>query len=273
MLDFKNMKEKINNCDFKIVNLQVDESLISKKQLKNFLVNLDPNILDQKYLKSRNTRNAIYQINCPFYLKTLVLKRSLPNPNYKKHRLLSFYLRNIFKNYGKLGFYGAKMLIKNKIPTQTPLAYWKYQKSYFIYESCLLYEKIITPYSVRDLLKQNPKNGTADQIRKRQILLESMAKLTRDLHSKNLLHGDLICNNFLVKSPEQLDDPKRETIDLIVIDTDHMSYNIFPTKLFKRFFSLKCIRRVNPQLEGVEEYLKIYLKSFNFLGLVGQTTF
>ncbi len=241
-------KKMITSC------FSINESYFTSPELENFINSLDYENLEKNHILYKNTRNTVYSLEHPKTKEELILKRSKPGSHYTVDRVISHYLRNLFKHYGKKAFNGAELLRKNDVPTLTPLAYWKKKIGFMKYESCFLCNRIDTSYSVRDFLEKEYVKGNSSHELIKKELIDQMCALIRKIHNRNLLHGDLIINNFLVKE-------NNKGRHMIVIDTDHVRHNILPSKLLKRFFAINCLCRMNFSEEDCKLFLKNYLQN------------
>lgn len=235
--------------DAVVTGAYVDEDLSEYAAVTSLLKTFEFDRVAPESLLYRNTRNAVYEIELPGQSNSYIIKRSLPDPDYTPDRILSFYLRNFFKHYGRRAMRGAKMLKAHGIPSIEPVAYWKLKLSTFQYQSCFLYRKLDADYSVREFLEQEYQPGCAESEQKRGELLEQMIGIIQRIHGHRLRHLDLIVNNFLVKEVEG----RRE---MYVIDTDHMRYNWMPGRSLKRLVDLRCFCRMNSPLAEQREFLQ-----------------
>jgi len=210
---------------------------------RKFIASIDFDELNRKNVMYKNTRHSLYLLKLPFYPKEVIIKKSTVNPDYPLHRTISFYLRNLFKHYGKRAYKGAQLLEQAKIRTLKPLAYWKQRKKPFCFESCLMYERLEAEASLKNYTKQNSSDPDRDKMQ------QKMLSMCRKIHARNILHGDLCQNNFLVKGSK-----------LAVIDTDHITRNYLPGRFLKRCAALRCFRRIELDNKGRRQFLKSYLE-------------
>jgi hypothetical protein len=201
-----------------------------------------------------NTRNAVFEVSLADHPCPLLLKKQRLNPEYPKLRRISFYLRNFFKNYGKRSFVGATMLLDAQIKTHTPVAYWKNRSGLFRYESCFLYEKIDAYCNAREYLQDTLETLSLHQ---KTETIRAMGILARKIHDQGILHGDLVANNYLVCA-KSLDNSDASTIQLAVVDTDHVRKNILPLPLGGRTLAMRCFRRWHFNADEQHTFLTSY---------------
>ena len=223
--------------------LYIDKDFSHRRELSDFISSLDLDEIEH-YRIYKNTRNSVYCF--PIQGEEYLLKVSRQDPSYPLHRKISFYLRNFFKHYGRGGFFGAKKLLEAGIKTIQPVAYFKLRRAPFLYHSCLVYRKIISERSVKNILFSNsPK-------KEKEVAFSRMVEASREIFDVGLVHGDLATNNFLVCEHED-----KEDYSLAVIDTDHISRNLFRGTLGEYLF-LRSFKRMSLDEELTNKLLMLF---------------
>ena len=226
------------------MKIRVTPECRNSSDLKEFIQLLRFDELDASCRTHRNTRNSIYMMHVPCLDCEVVIKRCDPAPDYHLHRRISFYFRQLFRNYGKRSYCGAQLLNQAGIASFEPLAYWKLCVGFLCYQSCLMYKKIEADFSVRDYMERLYQPTEPEAAKQLYSLFEEMALICRHIHDQRLLHGDLVPNNFLVSANTWTD--KGTTIRIVaVIDTDHTRRCLFPGSFLPRVQAMHCLRRLS----------------------------
>lgn len=158
-------------------------------------------------------------------------------------------LRNIFRNYARTAFQGSLALHLADIPTPRPLAWWTKGDSQ-AKDAYFLYEEISAMETLSEYLQSIWKEKGESATREASELIRSMAHLTRKMHDSGIMHGDIVTHNFLVHDNE---------FGLALIDTDHVrpSHAFLPEPV-RRFYNLRCLRRLDLSPEGQRYFLSKY---------------
>jgi len=193
----------------------------------------------------RNRRHQIWRVEHNSI--PLIAKIHTPISSYKFSRKFSLYLRNFLRNYGERTSRGAKLLKSIGVASIDPVASGKISVGPLMREGYVIYPEIKALGTARDLLEDKLEASPAVK----HWAIKEMAKISRVIHDADILHGDLVPNNFLLV----------KGIDghhLVVIDTDHTRTIKWLPKIFSRFVKLSCFRRINRNSQSTAEFFRVY---------------
>ena len=196
------------------------------------------------------TRNTLQVFPLPGDGRTVVLKKnSGRTAGLVWPRKVEVLLRNIFKNYARTAFQGSLALHIADVPTPKPLAWWS-KGSWRTKDSYFLYEDLAAKATLSKYLQKIWQEKGDPAAKEASDLISAMAHLTRKMHAAGIRHGDIVTHNFLVCDNNSF---------LALIDTDHVRPgHVFLPEPVRRFFDLRCLRRLDLSPFGQRYFLSGY---------------
>lgn len=198
-------------------------------------------------------RNFLYHFALDSVDKEVILKVSDHSQYQKWYRRLNQWLVSPFKNYSLSAYYGSIGLQKINIDSIQVIGYWTQQGDHK--KSYLLYEKVKAAMTVSDLcVRVHAEHPHADQIT--QAIAAKLARITRNIHSNNMRHGDPHAGNFLLTTPiKNIPDLTIDSVanlNFTLIDLDKTCFARNPISIMKKFADLRDLRRFRVHdIEGI----------------------
>ncbi len=179
--------------------------------------------------------------------RSYVIKRFSPSDNKRFGHRLDLALKSLFSSGAKRSYRGAVWLWEAGIPTIRPVAFSSCgsgfsQVGYFIYEA--IEEGVRVSSLIGEMEEDDPE---------RYRLIEQMAIITRRVHDAGYRHTDIVGHNFLLVRKDD-----GETMYLIDTDKTKKAFIISRIPFFKRFFDIRCLRRLRIDNDGIRHFLRSY---------------
>lgn len=245
---------KEGRINFNGVKGCIAPDLDCRQNVRNFIEKFQSEFLDAcKMYQTGRMRNKLAIFCLPSDGRPIVLKRtSSVTPNLSWIRKIEILFKTIFGNYAQVAFRGSSALYLAGIQTPRPLAWWTQKTGKINKESYFLYEETQANETLSQKLKKiyMEKGESAED--EAGDLLNKMALITRKMHRANIIHGDIVTHNFLVRTSDGT---------LVLIDTDHVKpgYSFLPRQL-KLYFDLRCLRRLDLSPEAQRYFLDKYFE-------------
>lgn len=154
------------------------------------------------------TYRAIYSTTIPVSGRPVIIK------HYRNRDLGEALRRSFLSSTAMREWRNAYALIRNGIPTPTPLAVGHKKRGPIVADSWLIMETLPNARSLRDVLE------TSLDRRAKNMLLSRAAELVRQLHDAGFQHRDLHAKNILVTG--NVEDPHLWIVDMHAIVRDRM---------------------------------------------------
>jgi hypothetical protein len=226
-------------------------------------------ILDREFLAvpearripTHNKRYRVWSLRIVPFEHEFIMKATWNNPAYRPLRRLNVMLSNRLRCYSGRALLGALALERAGVATIRPLACWRHRCAWWAAgESFLLYEKVPAQYSVRDFRLNKMRLPEERHRAVVDMLIDKLADIMAAIHGNGLRHDDTASGNFLVRSEGHAAGTADLRGDCVVtvIDTDHVAESRWPTAFLRRFFALRCLRRLDFDEAGRRRFLERY---------------
>ena len=206
-------------------------------------------------------RNTIYSFRCPGENNDWVMKVSQVNKRYRLARKIDLFLTGLYKDYAKVGFYGAQALYDCGVPVAKPLAFWTFGKNLFNKKSYFLCEKVPGEQTLVHWFESQYPSVQSEVCA--TAIAEQVIALVRKIHDCCLRHGDIHTGNFCIDAPEltvpgHITAEQLAAIRLYLLDYDNCSRTKLRVSWIKRFFDIREL--VNLRIPNVndEQLLTMY---------------
>ena len=243
----------------------IREGLPFASELERYIRKLDFLGISESFrinVASQRKRHRLYVFSFAPAGFRVVMKVDTVDARYSRLRQLELRIAGLIRDGLKRSYLGSLALEQAGIPSIRPLAQWTYRRSLLSRDSYFLYEAIETDEGVKTYRDRIAQDLNPERYANFTRLVEMMAQLTRRLHDAGLRHGDIVTGNFLIFGHERdahgelaIGDRTR----LYLIDTDHIQRARISFAPIKRFFDLRCLRRLDFDDEGVRFFLRRYL--------------